>query len=111
VRIQGKTAVKLQGFQANTGGFGNPQYPLVMNMNNVVADSPDDIALTTSDAKLTIKGVNLPLIATADNRNVLNGVPTKAVDPAKVVDCSKAYVDFPAIGASNYFGSSWATRR
>jgi polygalacturonase len=111
IRIQGKTAVKLQGFQANTGGFGNPQYPLVMNMNNVVADSPDDIALTTSDAKLTIKGVNLPLIATADNRNVLNGVPTKAVDPAKVVDCSKAYVDFPAIGASNYFGSSWATRR
>jgi polygalacturonase len=111
VRIQGKTAVKLQGFQANTGGFGNPQYPLVMTMNNVVADSPDDIVLTSSDAKLTIKGVNLPLVATADNRNVLNGVPTKAVDPSKVVDCSKAYVDFPAIGASNFFGSSWATRR
>jgi len=107
VRIQGKTAVKLQGFQANTGGFGNPQFPLVMNMNNVVADSPDDITLTTSDAKLTIKGVNLPLIADANNRNVINGVPTKAVDPSKVVDCSKAYVDFPAIGASNFFGSTW----
>jgi hypothetical protein len=51
--------------------------------------------------------VNLPLIATAENRNVLNGVPTKAVDPSKVVDCSKAYVDFPAIGASNFFGSTW----
>jgi polygalacturonase len=107
VRIQGKTAVKLQGFQANTGGFGNPAYPLGMTMTNVVADSPDEITLTTSDANLTIKGVNLPLIATAENRNVLNGVPTKAVDPSKVVDCSKAYVDFPAIGASNFFGSTW----
>jgi polygalacturonase len=110
VRIQGKTAVKLQGFQANTGGFGNPAYPLGMSMTNVVADSPDDITLTTSDAKLTIKGVNLPLIATPENRNVITGVPTKAVDPTKVVDCSKAYVDFPAIGASNFFGSTWDSR-
>jgi polygalacturonase len=107
VRIQGKTAIKLQGFQANTGGFNNPQFPLGMTMTNVVADSPDEITLTTSDANLTIKGVNLPLIATADNRNVINGTPTKAVDPSKVVDCSRAYVDFPAIGASNYFGSTW----
>jgi polygalacturonase len=107
VRIQGKTAVKLQGFQANTGGFGNPAYPLGMTMTNVVADIPEEITLTTSDANLTIKGVNLPLIATAENRNVINGVPTKAVDPSKVVDCSKAYVDFPAIGASNFFGSTW----
>jgi polygalacturonase len=107
VRLQGTTAVKLQGFQANTGGFGNPQYPLVMTMNNVVADNPDAINVISSDAALTIKGVNLPLTATADNRNLVNGVPTKAVDPNKVVDCSKAYVDFPAIGASNYFGSTW----
>jgi len=111
VRIQGKSAVKLQGFQANTGGYNNPQYPLGMTMTNVVADSPDEITLTTSDANLTIKGVNLPLIATPDNRNVINGVPTKAVDPSKVVDCSKAYVDFPAIGASNFFGSTWASRK
>jgi polygalacturonase len=110
VRIQGGSGVKLQGFQANTGGFSNPQYPLVMSMNNVVADSPDSINLITSDANLTIKGVNLPLIANADNRNVINGTPTKAVDPAKVVDCSKAYVDFPAIGASNYFGSTWDSK-
>ena len=107
VRIQGSSAIKLQGFQANTGGFGNPQYPLVMTMNSVVADNPDGINLTTSDATLTVKGVNLPLIATSDNRNVINGTPTKAVDPNKVVDCSKAYVDFPAIGASNFFGSTW----
>lgn len=107
IRIQGSSNVKLQGFQANTGGFSNPQYPLVMTMNNVVADNPDAINVISSDANLTIKGVNLPLTATADNRNVLSGVPTKAVDPAKLVDCSKAYVDFPAIGASNYFGSTW----
>jgi len=107
VRIQGNSAVKLQGFQANTGGFANPQYPLVMTMNSVVADNPDGINLTTSDATLTVKGVNLPLVATNDNRNVVNGTPTKAVDPNKVVDCSKAYVDFPAIGASNFFGSTW----
>ncbi len=111
VRIQGKSAVKLQGFQANTGGYNNPQYPLGMTMTNVVADSPDEITLTTSDANLTIKGVNLPLIANAENRNVINGVPTKAVDPSKVVDCSKAYVDFPSIGASNFFGSTWASRK
>jgi polygalacturonase len=111
VRIQGSSAVKLQGFQANTGGFNNPQYPLGMTLNNVVADSPDSISVISSDANLTIKGVNLPLTATVDNRNVLSGVPTKAVDPAKVLDCSKAYVDFPAIGASNYFGSSWDSNR
>jgi hypothetical protein len=51
--------------------------------------------------------VNLPLVPSSDNRIVINGVATKAVDPNKVLDCSKAYVDFPAIGASNYFGSSW----
>ncbi|TFW35351.1 glycoside hydrolase family 28 protein [Massilia horti] len=111
VRIMGKTTVKLQGFQANTGGYSNPQYPLVMTMNNVVADDPSAINVISSDAKLTIKGVNLPLVATADNRNVINGVPTKAVDPNKVVDCSKAFVDFPAIGASNYFGSTWDSQR
>jgi hypothetical protein len=31
--------------------------------------------------------------------------------PSKVVDCSKAYVDFPAIGASNFFGSTWDSRK
>lgn len=107
VRIQGTAGVKLQGFQANTGGFGNPQFPLTMTMNNVVADTPTGITVTSSDANLTIKGVNLPLTASADNRVILNGTPTQAVDPTKVLDCSKAYVDFPAIGASNYFGSTW----
>lgn len=111
VRIQGSSAVKLQGFQANTGGYNNPQYPLGMTMNNVVADAPDSISVISSDASLTIKGVNLPLTATVDNRNVLTGVPTKAVDVSKVLDCSRAYVDFPSIGASNFFGSSWDSNR
>ena len=108
VRIMGASAVKLQGFQANTGGYTNPQYPLVMALTNVVADLPGSIAVTSSDAKLTLKGVNLPLTATADNRNTMVGVPTQAVDASKVVDCSRAFVDFPAIGGSNLFGSSWA---
>jgi polygalacturonase len=110
VVIMGKSGVKLQGFQANTGGYNNPQYPLVMSMTNVVADTPTGISMTTSDAKLTLKGVNLPLTATADNRNVLVGTPTQAVDAGKVLDCSRAFVDFPAIGASNLFGSSWAAQ-
>ncbi|WP_426110292.1 glycoside hydrolase family 28 protein [Massilia sp. PWRC2] len=110
VRIMGKSAVKLQGFQANTGGFNNPQYPLKMSLTNVVADSPDAITVTSSDANLTIQGVNLPLMATADNRNVLTGVPTQAVDGSRVLDCSRAFVDFPAIGSSNLFGSTWAAQ-
>lgn len=110
VRIMGSSAIKLQGFQKNTGGFNNPQYPLVMNMTNVVADTPGGISVTSSDAALTIKGVNLPLTATADNRNTLIGVPTQAVDSTKVLDCSRAFVDFPAIGSSNIFGSSWAAQ-
>ena len=110
VRIMGNSGVKLQGFQANTGGFNNPQFPLVMSLTNVVADTPSGIAVTSSDAHLTIKGVNLPLTATADNRNTLAGTPTLAVDSTKVLDCSRAFVDFPAIGSSNLFGSSWAAQ-
>ena len=110
VVIMGNSAVKLQGFQANTGGYNNPQYPLVMSMTNVVADTPTGISMTSSDAQLTLKGVNLPLTATADNRNILVGTPTQAVDAGKVLDCSRAFVDFPAIGASNLFGSSWAAQ-
>lgn len=110
VRILGNSAVKLQGFQANTGGYNNPQYPLVMSLTNVVADSPNTMSVTSSDATLTLKGTNIPLTATADNRNVLIGTPTQAVDGSKVLDCSRAFVDFPAIGASNLFGSSWAAQ-
>ncbi|HTD03102.1 glycoside hydrolase family 28 protein [Undibacterium sp.] len=108
VRILGNSAVKLQGFQANTGGFNLPAYPLGMSLTNVVADNPAAISIISSDANLAISGVNLPIFASAANRVVVNGVATQAVDPNNVVDCSKAFVDFPAIGQSNLFGSRWA---
>lgn len=107
VRILGDSAIKLQGFQANTGGFNLPAFPLVMSMNNVVADTPSAMRMTMSDAQLTIKGVNLPIVASTDNRVTVNGVATWAVDGDLVLDCSKAFVDFPAIGQSNIFGSGW----
>jgi hypothetical protein len=107
VRIMGNSGVKLQGFQANTGGFGEPAFPLVMSLNNVVADSPLGISMTSSDAILTIQGVNLPIVPSTANRITVNGTATLDVDPTKVVDCSMAFVDFPAIGASNLFGSHW----
>ncbi|WP_189356114.1 glycoside hydrolase family 28 protein [Undibacterium squillarum] len=107
VRIFGDTAVKLQGFQANTGGLNLPAYPLIMTMTNVVTDNPSNVRITASDAQLTIKGVNLPVLASAENRVTVNGVATWAVDGDKVLDCSKAFVDFPAIGQSNIFGSGW----
>ena len=108
VRIIGSSGVKLQGFQANSGGYNLPAYPLGMSMTNVVADNPAAISLISSDANLSITGVNLPIVTDAANRVVVNGVATQAVDPSKVVDCSKAFVDFPAIGQSNLFGSRWA---
>ncbi|MBK4734335.1 glycoside hydrolase family 28 protein [Noviherbaspirillum pedocola] len=108
VRILGSSGVKLQGFAANTGGFGEPGNPLTMALTNVVADNPGGISLVSSDAVLTLKGVNLPLFANTANNVTVNGVSTQAVDPASVVDCSQAFVDFPAIGQSNYFGSSWS---
>ncbi|WP_423839168.1 glycoside hydrolase family 28 protein [Undibacterium luofuense] len=107
VRIFGDTAVKLQGFQANTGGLNLPAFPLIMTMTNVVAENPSNVRITASDAQLTIKGVNLPVLASAENRVTVNGVATWAVDGDKVLDCSKAFVDFPAIGQSNIFGSGW----
>ncbi len=111
VRILGTSNAKLQGFAANTGGFGNPAYPLTMTLNNVVADSGTAITMSAmSDANLTIKGVNLPIFADPSNNVVVNGQVTQAVDPSKVVDCSNAFVDFPAIGQSNLFGSTWASQ-
>ncbi|WP_343632103.1 glycosyl hydrolase family 28 protein [Roseateles sp.] len=105
VSIQGKTGVKLQGFQANTGGLNNPQYPLVMSLTNVVTDTPTGVDLISSDANLTISGVNLPILADASRRIVVNGTATQAVDASKVVDCSRAYVDFPS--GTSPAGTSW----
>ncbi|GGP24635.1 glycoside hydrolase family 28 protein [Silvimonas amylolytica] len=111
VRIMGTSNAKLQGFAANTGGSGNAQLPLTMTLNNVVADNATAVTMSAmSDANLTIKGVNLPIFGSTSSNVTVNGQVTQAVDPSKVVDCSNAFVDFPAIGQSNLFGSTWASQ-
>lgn len=108
VVIEGAAGVKLQGFEANTGGYGEPAFPLVMSLTDVVADTPDGIATIASDANLTLRNVNLPVFPSTANRVVVNGSAVHAIDPASVLDCSKAFVDFPGIDQSNPFGSTWA---
>ncbi len=107
VSIEGNAGVTLQGFQAS---LNNPQYPLTMSLNNVVAVTPSTIALIDSDADFTLTGLNnLPLLAAPDKRVVLTGTTTEFLDPAvvrsTVIDCSQAYVDFPAVTSPT--GTSW----
>jgi polygalacturonase len=110
VRIIGPTDVKLMGFQAGTAsdpafpGQLNPQYPLTMWMTDVVADTPDAINVISSDADLTLSGVNLPILSSDPARIVVNGAPTRAVDPSQVVDCSRAFIDFPTLTNPNGVG-------
>ncbi len=106
VRIQGTSGVKLQGLEANSGGYHNPTYPLVMSLTDVVADDPSLINLIDSDASLTVKSVNLPILPSADNRVVVDGAATQAVDTSKVVDCRWAFVDFPS--STSPAGSTWS---
>ncbi|WP_175783139.1 glycoside hydrolase family 28 protein [Burkholderia anthina] len=108
VVIMGTAGVKLQGFEANTGGYGEPAFPLVMSLTDVVADTPDGISTIASDANLTLHNVNLPVFPSTANRVVVNGTATRSIDPASVLDCSKAFVDFPGIDQSNPFGSTWS---
>ncbi|MBS0342388.1 MAG: endopolygalacturonase, partial [Proteobacteria bacterium] len=118
VRILGDGNVKLQGFAANTGGYFTPTaayptgylpaHPLTMTMKDVVADDPSLISVIASDANLTLDNVNLPIFASAANQVVLNGEASEKAKPDQVLDCSQAFVDFPAIGASNPFGTHWA---
>ncbi|HTR08020.1 MAG TPA: glycosyl hydrolase family 28 protein [Paraburkholderia sp.] len=108
VQIIGSSAVTLQGFQANNGeGYTNPQYPLTMTLNNVLADSPDNISVISSDADLTLNNVNLPILPSTANRVVLKGSASSQPPTANTVDCSQAYVDFPAIGESSPAGVTW----
>jgi capsule polysaccharide modification protein KpsS len=79
-----------------------------MSLTDVVADTPDGIATIASDANLTLRNVNLPVFPSTANRVVVNGSAVHAIDPASVLDCSKAFVDFPGIDQSNPFGSTWA---
>ncbi len=96
VEIIGNSAAKFQGFQANTGGFGNAAMPLVMSMKNVVADSPDAITLVASDAKFTLDGVNLPIRASTADRIEVVGSAQHDLTLSRALDCSKAFVDFPS---------------
>jgi polygalacturonase len=107
VHIIGGTAVTLQGFQANTGGIAHAANPLGMTLTNVLADSPDNVSVSTSDANLTLANVNLPIFASAANNVVLNGTASRSLSTEKAVDCSAAYVDFPGIGVSSPAGQTW----
>jgi len=99
------TTVRLQGFQENTGGFQNPQFPLVMSMENVVATDPTKVNVIASDADLTLRGVNLYVFPSSGPRMSVSGTPTQAVEPTKVVDCSRAFVPFPSNLSPN--GATW----
>ena len=110
IRIQGSSNVVLVGWQAIPedtvlGTPAVPAYPLGMTLSNVVADSPDKISMESSDAQLTLDCVNLPILPSAESRVVVNGAPTKAVDVSQVVDCSRAFVDFPSLTSPG--GTSW----
>ncbi len=110
VRIQGTSNVVLVGWQAVPedtilGTPAIPSYPLTMSMNNVVADSPDKISMESSDAILALDGVNLPIEPSTDTRVVVHGAATKAVDTSQVVDCSRAFVDFPSLYSPG--GTTW----
>ncbi|MBS2021562.1 MAG: endopolygalacturonase, partial [Deltaproteobacteria bacterium] len=103
--IAGATNVKLQGFAANTEGLANPAYPLVISLENVVTHDPESLAVISSDADITLRGVNLPVLPSAEARVVVNGKATHAIDPDKIVDCRHAYVDFPTLTSPN--GTTW----
>jgi polygalacturonase len=108
ILMSGTTEVKLQGFAATVD---NPQYPLVMTLNNVVTDSPTSLDVIDSDANLALSGmINLPLATDADKRVVVSGTtPVQFLDPTlvqqNVVDCSQAFIDFPSL--TSPAGTTW----
>jgi polygalacturonase len=105
VSIEGASNATLMGFEANTEGLSNPAYPLVMSLDNVVTDQPESFDVISSDAQLTLRGVNLPILPNPAARVVVDGQATQAIDPNKVVDCSYAFVDFPTL--TSPAGTSW----
>ena len=105
IGIIGTAAVKLEGFAANTGGFGEPANPLVMSMSNVVAGSPDGISLIASDAQLTLDNVNLPIQPSTDDRIDVVGSARHDLSLSSAVDCSNAFVDFPS--PTSPMGTTW----
>jgi len=106
--VQGTSAVKLQGFEATAyNGTSYAQNPLVMNLYNVVTDSPSSVSLIDSDANLTLSGiVNLPLLPNSSSRvNVTGTAQNVAAGSGTVVDCSRAFVSYPS--SASPFGSTW----
>jgi polygalacturonase len=108
IHIIGGTSAIFEGFEANSGGIAHAQIPLGMTLTNVLADSPDNVSVTASDANLTLNNVNLPIFPSTANRVVLTGSASQQLSSAKAVDCSAAYVDFPAIGDTSTTGQTWA---
>ncbi|KXU83959.1 endopolygalacturonase [Paraburkholderia monticola] len=108
VHIIGTTSAIFEGFQANSGGITHAQIPLGMTLNNVLADSPELVSVTASDANLTLNNVNLPIFASTANRVVLTGSASQQLSTKDAVDCSAAYVDFPAIGDTSTSGQTWS---
>lgn len=101
VRIIGGSSVTLVGWadvpaDPETSTPEYPAHPLTMWMSDVVADSPDKVTVQSSDAELVLDGVNLPILTSAQSRVRVHGAATKAVDPSQVVDCSRAFVEFPS---------------
>jgi polygalacturonase len=108
IRIIGTTSAIFQGFEANTGGLSQPALPLGMTLTNVLADSPSNVAVSSSDANLTLNNVNLPIFPSSANWVVLTGSASQQLSTAIAVDCSSAYIDLPGIGNSSPCGKTWS---
>ena len=82
------------GWSAGTVGLPNPAVvnPLLISLNNVIADVPPLAPMSVADAQFSIGagGTSLPL-------QPANGVSIARATPANVapVDCSQAFVPFP----------------
>ena len=114
IAISGGAGVIMKGFAATAyNGTVYPQNPLTMTLNNVVTDNPNSTWAIGSDANITLTGLNnLPLFSDASARFNVQGVTSTtsaaASGIAQVVDCSKAYVDFPS--PASPFGTTWLSR-
>jgi hypothetical protein len=104
--VEGSANVRLEGFEENSGGYPEPSHPLVMTMENVMAESPDEISVRSSYAQLTLDNVNLPILPSKVQKVFIDGEASRAVDPSLAVDCSDAFVDFPS--PYTWFGSTWS---
>jgi hypothetical protein len=91
-----------------SGSSARPRVLALFAALVATAAAPDGISTIASAANLTLHNGNLPVFASTANRVVMNGEATRNARPGNVLDCSKAFVDFPGIDQSNPFGSTWA---